>query len=331
MEIREVPLDRLIPSRLLRTESSDVDVTELAESIREHGLMQPIVVRPVDHGMFQIIAGYRRFKAHRALHRDTITAVIEERDDEAAAAQSIVENLQRENLTPLELAHAIRELGSGFNLSPDAIARLISKSPSQVRTWTRLSRLPDDILQRLESGERGTQSVRGLAARHLAPFVADLPVDEETEEAKAKWSQRVAEIRRFQDEVERRADGVHVNAHMADAIARATKGGAMTIEEAVEQVLAAPESYRFRAPIASADELQLDTFGAYQEILTDIMAQTAKLRPEIAVSFTNSQKRWLLERWNVHLEAALPYLEALRRPSPGDGDGEARALSAGEP
>jgi ParB/RepB/Spo0J family partition protein len=296
MEIQEMPLDKLVPSRNLRTEG--VDIVELVESIREHGLLQPIRVRPLDGGIHQIIAGHRRYLAHRELGRKTISAVIVNESDEAAAVQSIVENLQRENLTPLELAGGIRELATSFSLAPNAIAKAISKSSSQVQTWIRLSRLPDDVLTKLQSGEGRQQVVTSLTPRHIQPFVSDIPSPEEADRdptAKARFDERVTTARRFTEEVDKR--GVRLNAHMADAVARRVKSGQTTVSEAMDEVLAHPEEYRYtHAPIQSVRDLEESTWAAYKKVHDQMNVLVYKLRPEIAGSFSREQKSDLLDR-----------------------------------
>jgi ParB family chromosome partitioning protein len=307
MDVKEIPLDKLVPSRNLRTEG--VDVAELVESIREHGLLQPIRVRPIASGLYQIIAGHRRFQAHRALGRPTITSVVVAESDKAAAEQGIVENLQREDLTPLELAHGIRELAAGFGLTPEEIARAISKSPSQVKTWIRISRLPDDVLTKLESGEGRTQLVTGLTPRLIQPFITDMPAEEEAARdpaAAARFQETVTRVVRFQEEIEER--GERVNAHMADEIARRTRSGQMTLEEAIDEVLAHPDKYRYARPVMSGDELEQDTWAAYRQMHQDMSGLAYRLRPEIALLFSPPQKRDLLER----LEGLLAMLENYR-------------------
>ena len=309
MEIHDIALDKLIPPRALRTEG--IDVSELVESIREHGLLQPIRVRPVGHGLYQIIAGHRRFLAHRELGEPSISAVVVDESEQAAAVQSIVENLQREDLTPLELAQSIRELATGYRLAFEEIARLVSKSSAQVRTWIRISSLPDDVLQRLESGERGTQGVRGLAPRHVQPFVSDLPTEEERSEDPAafrKYQERVSHIRALQEEVDR---GARINAHMADEIAKSARSGQTTIKEAIDKVLSDPDRYRYRSTYASADELEQDTFAAHQRAVMELATLAYKLKPEIAISFSPENKARLVERLSALLQGMEPYWNTL--------------------
>jgi ParB family transcriptional regulator, chromosome partitioning protein len=149
MDVRTILIEDLVPSRNIR---ADVEVSELRDSIREHGLLQPIRVRPVENGKYQVIAGHRRVAAARALGFREIPAVVADESDRGVAVQNVVENLQRENLSPLELARGIRELQAGFGLDADAIAKALSKSPHRIRTYLRAARLPDDVLARLETG-----------------------------------------------------------------------------------------------------------------------------------------------------------------------------------
>ncbi len=301
MDIRELELNQLIPPRNLRSEGIDSEkLGELTESIREIGLLQPIRVRPVSSNLYQIIAGHRRFLAHKALGRQNIAAVVVEETDQDAAVQSIVENLQREDLTPLELAKGILELSSGFQLHIDEIAKMVSKSSDRIRTWMRIANLPDDVLIRLESGEGRAQRVTSLTPRHMEPFVRRLPSQEEAQQDKKAATLReeiLSDVREFSNEYERMSEqGTHITAHMADAIARETRHGSLTVPEAVSKILSAPENYRYTRPLPTQEEFEANTFGEYRRIHSDLLALAHKLRPEIAVSFSDDKKRVLLER-----------------------------------
>ena len=316
MEVLEIALNKLVPSRNLRSESNDI--SELVDSIREHGLLQPIRVRPLNDGLYQIIAGHRRFLSHRALGRNVISAVVVEETDKAAAVQGIVENLQRENLTPLELTQGIRELATGFNLTIEQIGQAISKSPTQVRNWIRLSQLPADIIEKIESGEGRQQVVTGLTPRHLRSFVSDIPTEEEiahNPEAAALYEERINSLRQFQKEVE--AKDARLNAHMADEVARRVKKGQTTVAEAVDAVLANPELYRpTHLPYQSPEEVEIDTWAAYKKVHQEIRELAYKLKPEIAVLFNPPKKRDLLERLFALFTAMEPYRQSLETNRP---------------
>jgi hypothetical protein len=267
----------------------------------------------VGNDIYQIIAGHRRFLAHRQLGYSRISAVVVDESDATAAQQSIVENLQREDLTPLELARGVRELASAYGLSVEDIARAVSKSPNQVRTWLRMSRLPDDVLTKLESGEGRTQSVTGLTPRVVQPFLSDMPSEEEAQRdpgAAVRFEETVNRVVRFQREVEER--GARINAHMADEIARRARSGQMTLAEAMDEVLAHPDKYRYVKPfIESAEDLERDTWAAYVKVHQDMSVLAYRLRPEIAVAFEPTRKRDLFERLQNLLSVLERYGNAL--------------------
>ena len=303
-EMRELSLAEVIPGRNYRSEVGDIQ--ELVESIREHGLLQPIRVRPTAGGLYQIIAGHRRFEAHRRLGARTIQAVVALESDEQTAVQNLVENLQREDLRPIEVAQGVRELVSAYDMTIDQMSRALSKSPGQVRTWIRLARLPDSVLDKLHSGESGTQQVRGVAPRLAAPFISDLPSPQERASdpgAQARYEERVGTLERFIDlaETAEEQTGVHVNAHMADAVAKGVKSGTMTVDEAIQHVLEDPRRY---SPISTARDLGKETWDAYAAIQLDIRRLVYRLRPEIAVSF-GKQERQQLEEGVAAIEARL--------------------------
>jgi len=323
MEVRDLPMAKIVPGRKLRADDRDIEA--LAESIRENGLLQPIRVRPRKGGMYQIVAGHRRYEAHRLLRRRTIAAVVADQSDKTSAIEAIVENLQREDLQPLELAQGIRELVTAFNLGIDDIARAISKSRAQVAAWIRLSRLPDDVLARLESGEADTHAVEFLAPRHLQPFVSDLPSEEEAASDPELAARRDDVVERTREFVDAASEApVRLTAHMSDEVARRAKSGVMTVREAVEEVASHPERYRYGRAYESADEMEGDTWDAYRKIHHEMRKLAHRLRPEIAVSFSPHQKRDLLLSFEGLIEMLEPYREALASAPPTLGGGDAR-------
>ena len=315
MEIKEIRLVNLIPSKNLSTERIP-EVEELAESINEHGLLQPVRVRHLHGDTHQIIAGHRRVQAHRFLRRKSIEAVVVKESDATAAVQSIVENLQREDLTPLELARGVQDLAKGFDLDTEAISRLISKSPERVRTWRRSSNLPDDVLEQLESGEGRTQRVTGLTPRHIEPFIRDMPSEiaaKLDDEAAANYEERLSEVRELQDQVKSR--DVSINAHMADAIAKETRNSEVSVGDALSKVLAKPDRYRYKAPQSEGHSSSYDrdnnSFTSYQQIACDLVNIVNKIQLSMVESFTPEEKECLLTSL-IELEVALKlYKKAL--------------------
>jgi ParB/RepB/Spo0J family partition protein len=310
MDVREIPLAALVPSRNLRLDLGDL--TELGESIREHGVLQPIRVRPVDDGRFQIIAGHRRVAAARLAGLASIPAAVVQETDTGVAIQNVVENLQRENLSPLEIVRGVRELHDSFNMDVPAIARALSKSVARVRTYFRAGLLPDDVLGKLQSGEGGTQDVKGLTLRHVAPFLGAIPVDADGHINADHATRAVESATALVEEVERR--GIRINAHMADAVARDLRGGRISIEEAVGRVLADPDQYRYgRGATVSSDEIEGDTWEAYRSIQRNIAALVGKLRPEIAAMFAEPQRMDLRSGAEITLARLESYVAGLAR------------------
>jgi ParB family chromosome partitioning protein len=119
---------------------------ELAESIREHGLLQPILVREIEADRYQIIAGERRFRASKLAGLDEIPAIILEKDDRAVAEIALIENIQREDLNPLEEAMAFRALREDYGITQEELSQRVGKSRSAVANSLRLLDLPDEVL-----------------------------------------------------------------------------------------------------------------------------------------------------------------------------------------
>jgi ParB family chromosome partitioning protein len=126
---------------------------ELANSIRSQGIMQPIVVRPIDGGRYEIIAGERRWRACQLAGLDTVPALIREVPDESAAAMALIENLQREDLNPMEEALAMVRLQKEFELTHAEIAQLVGKSRTTITNLLRLTGLREEVQTLLENGD----------------------------------------------------------------------------------------------------------------------------------------------------------------------------------
>lgn len=135
---------------------------ELAESIREHGLFQPILVREYASGRYQIIAGERRFRAAKLAGLTEIPALILDKSDEATAEIALIENVQREDLNPVEEAMAYRSLSNEYHLTQEEVAAKVGKSRSAIANATRLLDLPDAVLAMVASGELSAGHARTL-------------------------------------------------------------------------------------------------------------------------------------------------------------------------
>lgn len=144
-QIMEVSLDQIVPSPFQpRKRFNDEHLEELAQSIKEHGLIQPLVVRPVN-GKFELIAGERRWRACTKLKLEKVPIVTKEADDGDVLEMALIENLQREDLDPIEEAEAYSRLAIEFGLTQDEISKRVSKGRATVANSMRLLDLDRDV------------------------------------------------------------------------------------------------------------------------------------------------------------------------------------------
>ncbi|WP_297958771.1 ParB/RepB/Spo0J family partition protein [uncultured Ruminococcus sp.] len=141
---------------------SDEAITALADSIREHGMLQPILVRPIKTGGYQIVAGERRWRAARMLGLDEVPVNIRELTDLETMQIAIIENLQRENLNPVEEAAGYNELIEKFGMTQEKVAKMVGRSRSAVANAVRLLSLPERVLKMLENGDISAGHARAL-------------------------------------------------------------------------------------------------------------------------------------------------------------------------
>lgn len=147
-----------------RKNFSDEAITALADSIREHGILQPILVRPMSTGGYQIVAGERRWRAARMLGLDEIPVNIRELSDVEAMQIAIIENLQRENLNPIEEANGYNELIEKYGMTQDKVAKMVGRSRSAIANAVRILTLPDRVIKMLENGELSAGHAKALLA-----------------------------------------------------------------------------------------------------------------------------------------------------------------------
>lgn len=136
---------------------------ELSQSIKEYGLLQPVVVRKIPGGMYQIIAGERRWRASRLAELKEIPVIIKDVDDAKVLEIAMIENLQRKDLTPVEEAMGYRELMDTFKLTQDDVSKLVGKSRSVIANSVRLLNLPERALDELNAGNISAGHGRVLA------------------------------------------------------------------------------------------------------------------------------------------------------------------------
>ncbi len=145
-----------------RAHFDEESLVELSSSIREIGLLQPVLVRPVGDGRYQLIAGERRWRASKRAGLDTIPALVRETDDLAAVEQALVENIHRQDLSALEEAAAYQQLIEDFGLTHDDVARRVSRSRAAVTNTIRLLQLPPAVQNLLATGRLSAGHARAL-------------------------------------------------------------------------------------------------------------------------------------------------------------------------
>ena len=161
----ELPVGLLMPGRFQpRTRMDPESIAELADSIRAQGLIQPILVRPVEHGKYEIIAGERRWRASQLAGLTQVPVIIRAVPDQSALAMALIENIQREDLNPLEEATGIQRLIGEFNMTHDVAAKAVGRSRSAVTNLLRLLNLSKPVQELLMDGKIEMGHARALLA-----------------------------------------------------------------------------------------------------------------------------------------------------------------------
>ncbi len=197
---------------------------ELADSIVAQGVLQPIVVRPVEEGRYEIIAGERRWRASQLAGQAEIPVVIRDVDEQTAMAIGLIENIQRDDLNPLEEASALHRLLNEFELTHQEVARAVGKSRTSVTNLLRLLDLTADVKEYLETkqlemgharsllGLKGGEQTdaarlvvsRGLSVRETEKLVRRLQMEAEGEAGKRESKELDPDVRRLQDNLAER-------------------------------------------------------------------------------------------------------------------------------
>jgi len=176
---RMVPTSDVRPSRLNpRKEFRDEDLTELADSIRSKGLVQPIIVRPAEGGGYEIVAGERRWRAAQKAGLHTVPVIARDLTDKEVLELAIIENVQRADLNAIEEAAGYRELIERFDYSQEQLSEIIGKSRSHVANTLRLLKLPDGVQTMVQDGRLTAGHARALIGRGDAENLAQRIIDE---------------------------------------------------------------------------------------------------------------------------------------------------------
>lgn len=201
--INELPITEIKPGRYQpRREMEPQALEDLAASIKAQGVIQPIVIRPTDEGGYEIIAGERRWRAAQMAGLTQMPVVIRHVPDEAAIAMALIENIQRENLNPVEEAVALQRLQQEFELSQQQVADAVGKSRSTITNLLRLLKLSTEVRTLLERGD-----IEMGHARALLPLAEEAQIAAGRQVVEKRLSVRETEslARRIQNPVEPKA------------------------------------------------------------------------------------------------------------------------------
>lgn len=217
--VESIQIERIVPNRYQPRQVFEPNkINELAESIQEHGLLQPIVVRPIEEGMYEIIAGERRFRALQSLNKAQADVIIRQMNDEETAVVALIENIQRENLSVVEEAEAYKKLLELGDTTQSELAQSLGKSQSFIANKLRLLKLAPQVILRLREGkitERHARAVLALSeeqqealieqviAQHLNVKQTEERVKQQTgpEKVKAQTFQFAQDVTQARDEV----------------------------------------------------------------------------------------------------------------------------------
>ena len=263
-----LPLSALRPGAYQpRTRMDEGSLYELAQSIRSQGVMQPILVRPVaEPGHYEIIAGERRFRAAQLAGLDEVPVLVKPVADEAAAVMALIENIQREDLNPLEEAQGLQRLVRDFGLTHEQAAQAVGRSRSAASNLLRLLNLAEAVQQMLMAGDIEMGHARALLA---------LPAAEQVMAAQAVVARKL-NVREAERLVARQAQAAQAPAAPAKPRAGDKPRDIARLEERLADALTAPVEIRLRKgraghgeiaiPFASLDELDalLDKLGVIE-------------------------------------------------------------------
>ena len=226
--VRKISIQSIEPNKQQpRSHFDDTSLNDLVASIKAHGILQPLVVTPLADGKYQLVVGERRWRAAQLADLGEVPVIIREAGDQERLALALVENIQRQDLNPLEEAAAFRRLQDEFNLTQEQVAKQVGKSRSQVANTERLLSLPPVIQQALRAGR--------ITVGH-AKVILSLPTPAEQEKFFASILKEGLPVHL----AELKAQGIRVRSHQ-----RARSGGSAELR-ALEQQLQAKLGTKIR-------------------------------------------------------------------------------------
>jgi ParB family transcriptional regulator, chromosome partitioning protein len=256
-ELRQIPTDLIVPSpHQPRSTFDEAGLVGLAESIKVRGVLQPVLVRPIPGGTYELVAGERRWRAAQLAELDTVPAIVRHHDDAASLEVALIENMVREDLNPIEEARACAALTEELGLSREEVGTRVGRSRVAVSNLIRLLELPDEVLESIEHRDLSEGHVRALLVatdhgdrRRLARDAID-----------GGWSVRVLEerARRANSGAGRparaRSRRPALHPDQEAAVQRIGDGFGAALGREVEVTAGAGGGYRVHLSFESADE-----------------------------------------------------------------------------
>jgi ParB family chromosome partitioning protein len=255
-ELEQLPLSEMRPNPFQPRQALDQEtLDELTASIRENGLLQPVLVRPVDGGGWEVVAGERRFRAVQELGWTHVPVVVRDVDDRTMLLLALIENLQREDLSPLDEAHAYRRLVDEFGLTQAQIAERVGRDRSTVANTIRLLGLPEPVQKLVASGAISAGHARALLGLSDEARVIELA------KAAARNGLSVREVeqrvRQRRKGGQRRADGGRTGVGAANGYAlKAEQAMARALGTSVRVKLDGKEKGRIEVPFRDAEDFE---------------------------------------------------------------------------
>lgn len=236
-------IDEIEPNREQpRTEFDEEALLQLSESIRENGVLQPILVRPIFGGGYQIVAGERRYRASLMAGLTEIPAVVRDLDDKKTMELALIENLQRENLNPVEEAQGYKTLMETYSMTQEEVSAAVGKSRPAIANALRILKLPEYVLALVSEGKLSAGHARALAAIDDPDRICALAEEIVEKGLSVRFAEQMAKPRKDKKEKKEKEQKPHyykeVEMAMAESLgrkvtvskAKSGKGGSLTID-----------------------------------------------------------------------------------------------------
>jgi len=248
-----------------RRQFSEENLHELADSIDRNGMVQPIVVRPLKAGNYEIIAGERRWRAAKLAKLQEVPVIIRELNDEQALEIALIENIQRQDLNPLEEAQAYQRLMKEFNYTQEKLAQSVAKSRSHIANLLRLLSLPESIKQHIDSGALSMGHARALIGAKDPAALADRIIEEGLNVRQAELLAKGEELPELKEETASRTASGKASADRAPR--QSSNDDVRQIEEMLSNSLGLAVTITERGKQKGEVQIRYETLSELDEIL----------------------------------------------------------------